>query len=265
VDPETYTLIKHNIKKFFNINLEYYKSQQMHRRLDSWLNRVGAPNWSHYFQRLRMDEEELARFRDYLTINVSSFFRDPERWETLRAEVIPYLLQNRPPRGSLYGGLKVWSAGCSIGVEPYSLAMLLEETAPHRYAIIASDVDRGALAKAKNRGPFTSDDTKNLSAAQRQAYLEPGGPPFFVKKSVAQKIDFREHNLFADPYPENLDLIVCRNVVIYFTGEAKTQLYRAFHQALRPGGILFVGATEIIPRSKELGFHSFSISFYRKA
>jgi len=81
---------------------------------------------------------------------------------------------------------------------------------------------------------------------------------------LAKMITFRQHNLFGDPCPQNLDLIVCRNVVIYFTADAKDKLYRQFHASLRPGGVLFVGATEIIPRPFEFGFKNFGISFYKK-
>ncbi len=162
-------------------------------------------------------------------------------------------------------GLRIWSAGCSIGAEPYTLAILLDETGPTRHhQILATDFDRGALAKCKARGPYTADEIQNLSTAQRTAYLDNSGPPYFVKESLAKKIDFREHDLLASPFPKDHDLVVCRNVVIYFTSETKELLYRRFYEALRPGGILFVGATEIIPHPQAIGFHSHGISFYRK-
>jgi chemotaxis protein methyltransferase CheR len=242
--------------------LDHYKDEQMRRRLDSWLVRSGAPDWNDYFRRLRSDEKELSRFRDYLTINVSAFFRDAERWQTLRNTIFPELC------GALSrsrAGLRVWSAGCSIGAEPYSLAILFEELSPVlRSLLLATDLDRGALARARSRGPYTADEIQNLSLAQRAAYLEPGGPPYYVKQQLAGKIDFREHNMLDDPYPGDFDLIVCRNVVIYFTAETKEMLYRKFYTALRPGGILFVGATEIIPHPQEIGFRNHGISFYKK-
>jgi chemotaxis protein methyltransferase CheR len=162
-------------------------------------------------------------------------------------------------------GLRVWSAGCSIGAEPYSLAILLDELYPRRrHNILATDLDRGALAKSRARGPYNPDEITGLSQAQRAAYLEPGGPPFYVRESLYRKVDFREHDLFRDPFPTDLDLIVCRNVVIYFTNQAKEMLYQKFHQALRPGGIFFVGATEIIPHPQTIGFRNCGVSFYQK-
>jgi chemotaxis protein methyltransferase CheR len=147
LEAEQYGIIKTSIKRLLNIDLTYYKDEQMRRRLDSWLIRSGAQNWDVYLHRLSSDSVELRKFRDYLTINVSEFFRDPERWQALRTQVLPDLLKEalrtNPPRG----GLRIWSAGCSIGPEPYTLAILLDEIAPGRdHTIVATDLDQGALA-----------------------------------------------------------------------------------------------------------------------
>jgi chemotaxis protein methyltransferase CheR len=259
MEPESYTLIKHQVKLLLNIDLERYKDQQMQRRLDSWLVRAGSPSWPVYFQRLRGDEKELGKLRDYLTINVSSFFRDPERWQTLRQDMLPDILKSRA------GGLRVWSAGCSIGAESYTLAILLAEEAPQRpLYLLATDLDRGVLAKARGRGPYTADEIANITSEQRAAYFAPGGPPFFISEELGRKVTFREHDMLAESFEPGFDLIVCRNVVIYFTAEAKDQLYRKFADALRPGGVLFVGGTEIIPRPAEIGLQSMKFSFYLK-
>jgi len=261
---DTYVLVKRSVRSLLNIDLTPYKDEQMRRRLDSWLARAGAPTWNAYAVRLRDDQTELSRFRDFLTINVSSFFRDPERWRYLREVILPELRATQPPTG-LPPALRIWSAGCSIGPEPYSLAMLLDESLPKpRHTILATDLDRGALAKARARGPYTADDLQNLTAEQMQRYCEPGGPPWTIKASLARTIEFREHNMLEQPFERNFDLIVCRNVVIYFTAEAKDKLYQRFQQALRPGGVLFVGGTEIVPHAQELGLVSHGISFYRK-
>lgn len=258
MDQELYAQVKRSVKALLDINLDGYKDEQMRRRLDAWLARSGARTWPDYFRRIRVDPEELARFRNYLTINVSAFFRDPEHWQALRQHILPELLRVRPC-------LHLWSAGCSVGPEPYSLAMLLDELTPgRRHYLLATDLDRGALAKARARGPFTLEDVQHVSPSQRARYFEPGGPPFFVREELARHVDFREHNLLADPFEDDFDLIVCRNVVIYFTEEAKGKLYRRFHAALRPGGVLFVGGTEIVPQAQALGFRSWGMSFYQK-
>lgn len=266
MEPELYSQVKISIKKFFEIDLIHYKDEQMRRRLDSWLVRSGETDWTNYFKRIRTDSKELGRFRNYLTINVSSFFRDPERWQSLQETVIPKLIKEALKLRPAHTGLRLWSAGCSIGAEAYTLAMMLDELSPmRRHFLMATDFDRGALEKAKEGGPYNAEEIQNLSATQRSAYLRPGGPPFFIKRLLIKKIDFREQNLLTNAFPSELDLIVCRNVVIYFTGETKESLYRKFYDALRQGGVLFVGATEIIPRPHEIGFKGCGISFYQKA
>jgi chemotaxis protein methyltransferase CheR len=258
MEQEQYLLIKSSIRRLLNINLDHYKDEQMRRRLDSWLVRSGEGTWELYFKRVQADAKEMSRFRDYLTINVSEFFRDPERWNSLREKILPYLMKS-----SL--SLKIWSAGCSTGQEPYTLAILLDEVMHGRpYSILATDLDRGALAKAKARGPYTAEETRNLTPMQKNLYLESSSPPIYVKPSLAQKVAFKEQNLFADPFETNLDMIICRNVIIYFTAEAKDQLYKKFQAALRPGGVLFLGGTEIIPRPMDIGFRNQDISFYIK-
>ena len=260
MEPETYALVKRTILSLLNIDLEHYKDEQMKRRLDSWLVRSGSASWPDYIKRLRAEEMELGRLRDYLTINVSTFFRDPERWELLRKQVIPELLRTASgPR------LRIWSAGCSIGLEPYSLAIMMDELTPGRtHSLLATDLDRGALAKARAGGPYSAEDVQNVSAGQRTRHFRAGGPPFFVNDKLIKQVEFREQNMVQDSFEGGFDLIVCRNVVIYFTEAAKAELYRKFCQALRPGGILFVGGTEVVSRAQDLGYRSFGVSFYQR-
>jgi chemotaxis protein methyltransferase CheR len=264
METAQYTQVKTQIWRLMHIDLTCYKSEQMVRRLDSWLVRSSTPSWDAYFRRVQADPNELRRFRDFLTINVSEFFRDAERWQSLQNQVIPGLLKESHQRQPRLG-LKIWSAGCSTGQEPYSLAMVMNELAPASSTqILATDLDRGALQKAMARGPYSNDDIRNVSGERRAKFFEPGGPPFFIKEKMAQKVKFRELNLLTDPFETNYDLIVCRNVIIYFTAEAKNELYKRFQAALNPGGILFLGGTEVIPRPSDIGLHSSGISIYTR-
>lgn len=264
MEAEVYSLVKTSIKHALKIDLENYKEEQMKRRLDSWLVRSHISSWKEYFSTLSNDEKELERFRNYLTINVTEFFRDPNRWEHVRSEVLPYLIQNSADH-HFSGGLKLWSAGCSIGVEAFTLAMIMEESAPKQpYSILATDLDRGALLKARARGPYTAEDIRNLSPVQRQQYITPT-VPYHVTEKMQKHIRFQEQNLLEDRFEGDFDLIVCRNVVIYFTTESKDALYMKFSRALRPGGVLFVGGTEIISGPTKFGLQNFGISFYKKA
>jgi chemotaxis protein methyltransferase CheR len=245
------------------IDLTNYKDEQMKRRLDSWLVRVQANTWNDYLYLISNNPAERERFREYLTINVTEFFRDLNRWDTLRQEILPYLIKNAS-QSSPSGELKLWSAGCSIGAEAYTLAIIMSETFPsQRYSLLATDLDRGALQKARSRGPYLESDIRNLDAIQRQKYFTPVAP-YHVKESLQKNIHFAEQDLLADPFQAGFDLIVCRNVVIYFTAEAKEMLYTKFCEALRPGGFLFLGGTEIISGPMKHGFQNAGISFYKK-
>jgi chemotaxis protein methyltransferase CheR len=263
MNPEDYIQIKAKVMQMMGINLDPYKDEQMKRRLDSWLSRSGLVSWAEYFIKIKAEENELKRFRDYLTINVTEFFRDAERWQYLRQNVIPDLLKASTAAGKLDGTLRIWSAGCSIGAEPFSLGIMMDELTPgKKHTIFASDLDWGALNKAKAGGPFVADEVRNVSPVEKSTYFKPGGPPFFVTNNLIQKVTFKELNLLQDVFDRNYDLIICRNVVIYFTTDTKTMLYQKFRDALRPGGVLFVGGTEIIPRPQEFGLKSTGFSFY---
>jgi chemotaxis protein methyltransferase CheR len=260
MELEQYAHIKRSVQSLLNINLGAYKDEQMRRRLDSWLVRSGSPSWEAYLRLLRGDTLELSRFRDYLTINVSAFFRDPERWQVLRQAILPELLKDSLYLRPLGAGLRIWSAGCSMGAEPYSLAILLDDLAPaRRHTLLATDLDRSILKKAQAGGPYTSEEIQNIPASHRPACFAPGGPPYYIQPRLARRVTFREHNLLSEPFETDFDLIVCRNVVIYFTGETKEHLFRKFWTALRPGGVLFLGGTEILPRPNDFGFHSVAI------
>lgn len=263
MEAETYEQIQRTIKKVLGIDLAHYKAQQMHRRLDTWLLRSNTPTWDAYLTRLRADSAEQTRFRDYLTINVSSFFRDPDRWKSLQKDIMPRLLQENFGR-RLGGQLRLWSAGCSIGAEPYTIAIMLTELARSRRAyILASDLDRGALTKARAGGPFSTDDVQQLTPTQKSTYLT-AGPPYFVRPFLTRRITFVEQNLLSDPFENDFDLIVCRNVLIYFNPDSKNALFSRFHEALRPGGVLFLGGSEIIAFPHQFGFRNCGPSFYEK-
>lgn len=268
MDEAAYNKIKVNVKKLLNIDLSQYKAEQMQRRLDSWLVRSGVASWDDYLKTVSTDTKELSRFRDYLTINVSEFFRDQDRWNTLRSKVVPDLIKAAMAKNdaAAKGALRVWSAGCSNGSEPYSLSILFDETTAMRssHYILATDLDRTILARARARGPYSAEDTRNVNADQRAKYFDAGGPPYYVKDTIAKRVTYKEHNLLLDNFEKDFDLIVCRNVIIYFTLEAKSELYKKFHSALRPGGILFLGGTEIIPRPSDIGFSNLGGSYYQK-
>lgn len=238
------------------IDLDCYKGTQMERRLQTIMRRVGVADLGAYARLLSATPSRVKEFQDFLTINVSEWVRNPEKFDELQKLILPELLK-RSPR------LKIWSAGCSNGSEPYSVAMLLDEIDPaSRHHLLATDLDEEIL-KAARAGVYTDKDIRGVSVARRNRYFVQEGDKFIVKPELRSRVNFERQNLLSDPFPTDVDLILCRNVVIYFTEEAKDELYRRFHKALKPGGILFVGGTESLLKARELGYASVSPFFYR--
>lgn len=267
MDDYEYTFVRLKIRKLTGVDLDDYKSTQMQRRLQAFLHRSGYSSWAALFRAIQNDPKEIDKLRDYLTINVSYFFRDPDKFKYLQEFVLPELLRGRT-------NLRVWSAGCSRGHEPYTLAMILAEmTGPYRpHEIYATDIDRSALEWARAGGPYTVEEIVHVPAALLNRYFGlRNGNYWFTHPVARRRVVFGEHNLMAEPFAlpgtgeGGFDLIVCRNVVIYFTAEGKERLYRHLRDALRPGGVLFIGGTEIVSKAADMGLQAVSMSFYRRA
>jgi chemotaxis protein methyltransferase CheR len=242
------------------LDLTSYKAPQMHRRLSALLARLKVADFAEYARLLEKNPERRQEFKDYVTINVSEFFRDNDRFRELERRVLPELLASG-------AGLRIWSAGCSIGAEPYSMAMLLRELAPGRnHTILATDIDQTILDRARAGKGYQLADIRNVGAERiaRWFVAEPDGR-YSVGPGARGLIRFEKHDLLRDRYPAGpFDLIACRNVVIYFTEEAKERIYQGFASALRPGGILFVGGTEAIMRPQSFGLQVMGPGLYRK-
>lgn len=255
-DPD-FTAFVAGFKGLTGIDLALYKEAQMKRRLTTLRQRRGYDTFASYFQVVQRDKELLAELLDRMTINVSEFWRNPNRWEVLEGRFLPELLQ-RSRR------IKCWSAACSTGEEPYSLAMILaRQGALGDARLVATDIDDNALAKAK-LGVYHERSLKDVPKAYIDAYFRKEGESYYVADELKRGVAFAKGNLLTDPFDGGFDLIICRNVMIYFTEEAKALLYRKFSDALRPGGILFVGSTEQIFSPGQYGLASADTFFYRK-
>ncbi|WP_341451573.1 CheR family methyltransferase [Desulfonispora thiosulfatigenes] len=162
------------------------------------------------------------------------------------------------------GKLKIWSAACSNGAEPYSVAMILDQLTPRQiHTIDATDIDDKILQDAR-KGCYKADLLKNVSPDRLAKYFTKDGDTFCLSQDIKNKVKFKKHDLIKDSYQTNYDLIICRNVTIYFTKEIQNQLYENFRKSLAPDGILFIGATESVLDHKELGFNKVSPWFYQK-
>jgi chemotaxis protein methyltransferase CheR len=245
-------------QRISDIDLSAYKRPQMERRINSFMRQAGANDYASFIKLLEADKQVYRRFIEHLTINVSEFFRNPRHWDVLQHQIFNRLIKNRL-------ALKVWSAGCSTGEEPYSLAIMLNEMIPGKFRkILATDIDREVLEKAK-AGLFSARAVQGVPEPLLKKYFHHDGEGFRVRDKLKSLITFQRHDLLKDRYPLDMDLILCRNVVIYFTEEAKEKLYGRFADSLRPGGVLFVGSTEQIFKAGELGLKSVSTFFYEKA
>lgn len=255
-DPDYQTFV-HQFKKLTGIDLALYKETQMKRRLTSFRERKGYATFAEFFQAVKKSEALLNELLDRMTINVSEFWRNPQRWETLEKKVLPELLSRSP-------ALKCWSAACSTGEEPYTLAMILAQLgALQRASILATDLDKQALMHAKT-GVYHERSLKDVPPLYKSTYFTKRGDIYQVSDELKRSVRFAHGNLLSDPFGSNFDLIICRNVMIYFTEEAKHQLYQKFASALSPGGILFVGATEHILSPAQYGLVSTESFFYQK-
>jgi chemotaxis protein methyltransferase CheR len=252
-----YEGFKKNIFDKTGIDLSLYKEAQMKRRLIALREKRSFRSFSDYFFSLSKDRDLLEEFLDRMTINVSEFYRNPSRWEVLEKKILPLLMKDQT-------SLKVWSAACSTGEEPYSLAMMLSDyKGLSHFSVLATDLDELVLERAQ-KGYYFERSIQDVPSDKKRKYFTKQELGYKIDDSLKKRIVFKKQNLLSDPFGAGYDLILCRNVMIYFTEEAKGVLYKKFSDALRPDGILFVGSTEQIFNPGLYGLESVEPFFYRK-
>jgi chemotaxis protein methyltransferase CheR len=257
---DNYETFKEQVFAITKIDLSSYKERQMKRRIDALIAKHRITSYSGFIEAIRKNPVLFEEFVNYLTINVSEFYRNPEQWKLLEQDVLPYLF-------SRFGNnLKIWSAACSTGDEPYSLVMLLSKFMPlSRIKVIATDIDKQVLEKAK-LGLYNIKSLKALPPEfLTKHFREINNSTYQIADSIKACVEFRQHNLLKDEYPGQCDLIVCRNVLIYFTEDAKDTIYKKFNSSLKKDGILFVGSTEQIIQPQNLQFATYKSFFYKKS
>ncbi len=243
-------------KRRTGLDLNLYKQDQLQRRILSMADTKGSDGLPGFWKAISSSEAETQWFLDKLAINVSELFRNPEKWLEMESKVLPELLKNTSK-------LKCWSAGCSYGAEAHTLAAVLDLNFPGSHQVIGSDIDVAALDQAK-RGEFCENDVRYVPSKYRDMYFEATPTGHRAKPALKKYLTFRKGDLLGDRFETGFDLIMCRNVVIYFTDVAKEDLYRKFFDALKPGGYLFVGSTERIFSAKEIGLTTSVPFFYQK-
>ncbi|WP_026961992.1 CheR family methyltransferase [Alicyclobacillus herbarius] len=255
---DEFTAFMDTFRKQFGLDLSFYKRPQLERRVRSFQIRHQYPSLAALTRALTENRELQQQLIDKITIHVSDFFRNPERWQALWTWV-----------ESLFSGepLRIWSTACATGEEAYTLAMLCEEHG-RPYQIIATDVDERVLFAAE-QGVYREHQLRALSDEQKNRFFTSQDRVrgvWRIRPELQQSVRFQHHDLLGPEVPDEapFHLIVCRNVLIYFTEEGKQQVIAKLARALVPGGILFVGSTEQFLNSRRFGLVNIAPFLYQR-
>ncbi|QNF34837.1 PAS domain S-box protein [Adhaeribacter swui] len=229
-----------------------YKRPTLLRRIERRINIHNLPDLPSYAAFVHQHLDEANALLKDLLISVTNFFRDKKSFEALEREILPAILKNRSAKDEI----RVWVAGCATGEEAYTLAMLLAERtqsvidAP-KVQIFGTDIDEAALAVARE-GLYTLNDAADVSPDRLRQFFNKEGDNYRIKREIREMVLFANHNFLKDPPFSRLDLVTCRNVLIYLNETAKERVMETFHFALRPGGVLFLGSSESVEGASDL-------------
>ncbi|MCD6203385.1 MAG: protein-glutamate O-methyltransferase CheR [Methanophagales archaeon] len=243
-----FNILKKKIWDRTGVDCSKYKDDYLKRRIDLRMKAMGIGSYNEYYRFLEKNPEEYRSLLDGITINVTEFFRDMDTFEAFRDEVLPQLLAEKRKRRSKV--LRIWSAGCSTGEEPYTIGIILYEKLGAELdnfllSIHATDIDAKALSVAR-AGVYDAAALKKLKKYIVSKYfeVEDGGDRYRVKAKVKHLVRFQQHDLISGKKFSHFDVIFCRNVMIYFGKELQSRLLLDFYDALHEGGYLIIGRTE---------------------
>jgi two-component system CheB/CheR fusion protein len=244
-DPALEALLQF-LKRSRGFDFTGYKRASLERRFRRRMEALGCESFGDYLDHLEVHPTEYEELFDTLLINVTEFFRDPPAWDHLRDEALPLALEGKPADEPI----RVWSAGCATGEEACSVAMVLAEALgveayQERVKIYATDVDEEALAVAR-QAVYTPRALQNVPEELRERYFERHDQRYAFRKDLRRTLIFGTNNLVEDAPISRLDLLVCRNTLMYFTAETQARILRHFHFALRPSGVLMLGKSEMM-------------------
>lgn len=230
-------------RRHFDIGM--YKDRCLKRRIASRVRALGLHDPQAYLQVLQRDSAEVDALMTALTIHVSQFFRNPSMFATLERSILPALIEQVRAEGR--GAVRLWSAGCSSGEEPYSLALVVAALAPTELPvqILATDLSPAILEVAR-AGVFDTQRLAEVPPAVRSRYFTLTESRFRLADEVRDRVRFSCHNLLTAPDYPRADLILCRNVLIYFSREEQEKILARFAAALPPGGVLVLGKAEML-------------------
>lgn len=244
-------------KDEMNLDLNAYKDKQLQRRITTVMKSSGVSTLEDYSKLIMEDEVIRNKFLDYITINVTEFFRNKD----IFTDFENILINSLNPK---FKDIKIWSAACSIGAEPYSLAVILDKNnIKTKEKIMGTDIDDNILKKAKD-GVYKEYEIKNLDKKDLDKYFTTKENKYYIKDNIKNMVSFKKHDLILDNYQKGFHVIICRNVTIYLKNDTKDDIYRKFNESLVKGGVLFTGATETIYNPVEFGFKKISTFIYEK-
>jgi two-component system CheB/CheR fusion protein len=244
-DPDFEALLLH-LKESRGFDFTGYKRSSLMRRVDRRMAQAGISGYPDYLDHLELHPDEFVALFNTILINVTGFFRDPETWDHLRAEILPALLASRPTEAPI----RVWSAGCASGEEAYTLAIVLAEALGieafrDRVKIYATDVDEEQLTDAR-QATYTAQALEAVPDGLAEKYFEPAGGRFSFRKDLRRSVIFGRNDLVQDAPISRIDLLACRNTLMYFNAETQTKILSRLHFALADGGILLLGKAEML-------------------
>ena len=257
---QDYEIFKVKFYDLSHIDLNFYKEKQMKRRITSLVEKYNFSTYCAFFDEIKINRELYDVFINYLTINISEFYRNPNQWDVFEKRIIPEITKRKN-----LSEVKIWSSACSTGDEPYTVAMILSKFLPlEKISILATDIDNEAMSKAK-AGLYSLRSMKELPQEFKAKHFRKINEDVYqVSEKIRQCVHFKQLNLLKDPYPKDMDIIICRNVLIYFTEEAKNLIFTEFSKALSKNGILFIGSTEQIMNYNKYSYKPIETFFYQK-
>ncbi|MGM0501085.1 MAG: CheR family methyltransferase [Bacillota bacterium] len=250
---------KNKVSRLINIDLSSYKNKRVERRSKNLMRKYNIRSYNDYFKKIKNDREFNREFIEHMMINTSEFFRNPKNYEYLKNNILPELFEKN-------NKIKIWSAASSNGCEAYTIAIILKELGikSNRYQVKATDIDPGILQEAKE-AKYKENALKNVDDKLIKKYFDKKDKLYHLKSNIKKEVNFSRINLLEDSYDSNINLILCRNVFIYFTKPVKDRLTQKLSNALSNDGVLFLGNTEYLLQPDKFGLNKIHTSFYRKA
>jgi two-component system CheB/CheR fusion protein len=244
-DPRFEALLVY-LKEARGFDFTGYKRSSLMRRVNRRMAQVNVPDYAAYVDLLEVQPEEFTALFNTILINVTAFYRDPDAWEYIRTDVLAPMVAAKPD----HAPVRIWCAGCASGEEAYTLAIMLAEIMGaeafrRRVKIYATDVDEEALAQARH-AEYGERETSSVPPELRERYFEQVGERYVFRKDLRRSVIFGRNDLVQDAPISRIDLLVCRNALMYFNAETQSRILSRFHFALGEGGVLFLGKAEML-------------------